>query len=216
MNLDLNYDEAIDFIIHLNELNLKHDDPEAFKGKVYHILTDFIWDTYGEIFPTLAKLNEPTYKTPSPDKIGFVLDSQEVLYFDLKKQTYPSDLIRTFLKNKSLFQRLQEEKKKEAIEKTSVSDNTASNVFSEAGRKGGKAKKRNEPLQKFIETFVEKNQSLNFASAWIIWKNSCKKTPYVFETAEINFTENSVTIDGKTLKKQTVKNYFYAAKKVSQ
>lgn len=82
MNLDLNYDEAIDFIIHLDELNLKHDAPEAFKRKAYDILTDFIRDTYGEMFPTLAKLNEPTYKTPSPDKIGFVLDSQEVLYFD--------------------------------------------------------------------------------------------------------------------------------------
>lgn len=110
---------------------------------------------------------------------------------------------------------MQEEKEK-AAEKASISDNTANNIFSEAGRKGGQARKRNKPLQNFIETFVEKNQSTNFASAWKIWKKSCNKTPYVFKNAEIKFEENSVTIDGKTLKKQTVKNYFYAAKKVSQ
>ena len=214
MNLDLNYDEAIDFIIHLDELNLKHDDPEALKRKARGILINFVnslnlvdsnqaYITDANGFYTAKKNDDGSYS---------IIDSN--CCHNYEDVTYRSDVIRAFLDDKSLHQRLQEEK--EATEKTSVADNTASNVFSEAGRKGGKTKKRNEPLQKFIESFVEKNQSLNFVSAWKIWKNSCKKTPYVFENAEINFEENSVTIDGKTLKKQTVKNYFYAAKKVSQ
>lgn len=196
MNLDLNYDEAIDFIIHLDELNLKHDDPEALKRKAQEILNNI--EGYG-----IVDINNVSISYID-NKRGRTLEDS----------MYSSDSIRTFLDDKSLLQRLQEEK--EATEKTSVSDNTASNVFSEAGRKGGKTKKRNEPLQKFIESFVEKNQSSNFVNAWKIWKNACKKKPYNFNDAEINFTEKSVAIDGKTLKKETVKNYFYAAKKVSQ
>lgn len=196
MNLDLNYDEAIDFIIHLDELNLKHDDPEALKRKAQEILNNI--EGYG-----IVDINNVSISYVD-NKRGRTLEDS----------MYSSDSIRTFLDDKSLHQRLQEEK--EATEKTSVSDNTASNVFSEAGRKGGKTKKRNEPLQKFIESFVEKNQSSNFVNAWKIWKNACKKKPYNFNDAEINFTEKSVAIDGKTLKKETVKNYFYAAKKVSQ
>ena len=196
MNLDLNYDEAIDFIIHLDELNLKHDDPEALKRKAQEILNNI--EGYG-----IVDINNVSISYVD-NKRGRTLEDS----------MYSSDSIRTFLDDKSLLQRLQEEK--EATEKTSVSDNTASNVFSKAGRKGGKTKKRNEPLQKFIESFVEKNQSSNFVNAWKIWKNACKKKPYNFNDAEINFTEKSVAIDGKTLKKETVKNYFYAAKKVSQ
>lgn len=214
MNLDLNYDEAIDFIIHLDELNLKHDDPEALKRKARGILINFVnslnlvdsnqaYITDANGFYTAKKNDDGSYS---------IIDSN--CCHNYEDVTYRSDVIRAFLDDKSLHQRLQEEK--EATEKTSVSDNTASNVFSEAGRKGGKTKKRNEPLQKFIESFVEKNQSSNFVNAWKIWKNACKKKPYNFNDAEINFTEKSVAIDGKTLKKETVKNYFYTAKKVSQ
>ncbi len=216
MDLDLNYEEAIDFIIHLDELNLKHDAPEALKRKARGILINFVnslnlvernqaYITDANGFYTAKKNDDESYSIVDPN-----------CYRYYENVTYSSDVIRAFLDDKSLIQRLQEEKEKEATEKNSVSDNTASNVFSEAGRKGGKAGKRNEPLQKFIESFVEKNQSSTFENAWKIWKNACKKKPYNFNGAEINFTENSVAIDGKTMKKQTVKNYFYAAKKVSQ
>lgn len=199
MDLDLNYEEAIDFIIHLDELNLKHDAPEALKRKARGILNKI--EGYG-----IVNINENGSISYVDNKRGR----------NLEDSFYSSDSIRTSLENQSLIQRLREEKEKEATEKNSVSDNTASNVFSEAGRKGGKAGKCNEQLKNFIESFVEKNQSSTFENAWKIWKNACKKKPYNFNGAEINFTENSVAIDGKTMKKQTVKNYFYAAKKVSQ
>ena len=213
MNLDLNYDEAIDFIIHLDELNLKHDDSEALKRKARGILINFV-NSLNLVDSNQAYItDENGFYTAKKNDDGSCSIVDSNCCHNYEDVTYPSDLIRAFLYDKSLLQRLQEEKEKEATEKNSVSDNTASNVFSEAGREGGKAKKRNEPLQKFIENFVEKNQSLTFESAWRIWKN---KSPYVVENAEINFTVTSVDIDGKTLKKQSVKKYFYAAKEVSQ
>ncbi len=215
MNLDLNYDEAIDFIIHLDELNLKHDDPQALKRKARVVLINFV-NSLNYVDSNQAYITDENgfYTAKKNDDGSYSIVDSNCCH-NYEDVTYCSDVIRAFLDDKPLLQRLQEEKEK-AAEKASISDNTANNIFSEAGREGGKAKKRNELLQNFIETFVEKNQSTNFESAWKIWKNACKKKLYVFKNAEINFEENSVTIDGKTLKKQTVKNYFYAAKKVSQ
>lgn len=86
-------------------------------------------------------------------------------------------------------------------------------VFREMGRKGGKAKKTQKLLKKYVEDFAKNNQSTTFEKAWKKWKND---TPATFEDAEFNFTETKVEIDGKTLKKDTVKRYFYDAKKVLQ
>lgn len=86
-------------------------------------------------------------------------------------------------------------------------------VFREMGRKGGKAKKAQELLKKYIEDFAKSHQSATYEEAWRIWKNQKTVT---FEGTEINFTETKVEIDGKTLKKPSVSRYFYDAKKVLQ
>lgn len=106
------------------------------------------------------------------------------------------------------------------FEKTTKTTETTQNnpeaktaVFREMGRKGGKAKKTQKLLKKYVEDFAKNNQSTTFEKAWKKWKND---TPATFEDAEFNFTETKVEIDGKTLKKDTVKRYFYDAKKVLQ
>lgn len=85
--------------------------------------------------------------------------------------------------------------------------------FSGIGSKGGKAKKRLDLLQKYVEFFVKDEKSITFKNAWKAWK---KASPINFENEEINFTETQVEICGKNRKKETVKKYFYDAKKAQK
>lgn len=95
MNLDLDYDEAIDFIIHLDELNLKHDDPDAYKRAAREILNKI--QGYA-----IISIN---------NGVSSYVDNKRGC--TPEDSMYHSDSIRTFLENKSLLQRLQEEKEAE-------------------------------------------------------------------------------------------------------
>lgn len=195
MDLDLTYDEALDFIIYLDEGNLSHASNDAHKRKAREFLTDFIKSLSFEADETGC------YSYTQNDD-GSVSIGVFFRYEDLK---YSSARMRAFMKNRSLIDRL----------KVYVPENSSKDTafFKEIGQRGGKARTKNKVLEKFIEDFAKSNQSTTFEKAWSIWK---KQKTYVFENAEINFTDTAVETDGKTLKKSSVSRYFYDAKKVLQ
>lgn len=199
MDLTLTYDEAIDFIINLDETNLLHDNRKAYIHEARKILIDLL-----KSLSFVA--DEIGFYSYTENTDGSVSIGDFRRYEDIK---YSSDLIRAFMENKSLMERITPAgtSDKKQPENKSEGENA---FFRGIGRKGGKARTRLELLKRYIEDFANKHQSATFEEAWRIWKN--KKT-ITFNNTEINFTDTAVEIDGKTLKKPSVSRYFYDAKK---
>ena len=243
--LELNYNEAIDFILFKDRANLCHTETTeahkkaARKFMIAHIeegLLYFRGETaegdylavwgWGQIF---VKFNGERFAGVISNETregNAVLKCEErgfyvsILHYDGTCSIIPKlwryeDL--TYNANRlertpfvPLFDYITKEQNPFATEPTAESIEKPM-TQQERGRKGGKAQKSNKVLKNFVENFVKQNQSATFEKAWKIWQ---KQKTYTFENSEIIFTETQVEIDGKPLKKYSVRSYFYDAKKV--
>lgn len=96
MDLTLTYDEAIDFIINLDETNLSHDNHKAYIYEARKILIDLLKSRS-------FVADETGFYSYTENTDGSVSIGDFRRYEDMK---YSSDLIRAFMENKSLMERL--------------------------------------------------------------------------------------------------------------
>lgn len=244
MDLDLTYNEAIDFIINLDLANLSHDNSEAYIKGARKILCSYLANGEPDTEKVITFTPEENYKFEPLERNNVFMILMPGSPFPrpaehfIEKEKYSSDGIRAFMENKSLIERsrpvcngwsvttaeeakqiAREEIKKETLQyvhvlKTLKAENNPETKTAFFREIGRKGGKARIKSE-LLKKFIEDfAKSHQSVTFEKAWKIWKKQKTITFDNAEINFTDTAVEIDGKTLKKPSVSRYFYDAKKV--